>query len=75
MHLPRPFDRLFGADPERPDLDTIRPRPSFDDWRRTGAPGSGTGADLDGSYEPGRHGGPAAGGSSPWTEWLFRGKR
>lgn len=75
MRFPRPIQRLFSADPDRPDLDAIRPRPSFDAWRRTGAPGSGRGADVDGSYEPGRLGGPPAGGRSPWTEWLFRGRR
>ena len=75
MRFPASLARLLGADPDRPDLDALRPRPSFDDWRRTGAPGSGRGADLDGSYEPGRHGGPAAGSRSTWTEWLLRGSR
>ena len=74
MRLPRAIQRLFGVDPDRPDLNAIRPRPSFDHWRRTGAPGSGRGADLDGSYEPGRHGGPSARGAPPWVEWLLRGR-
>ena len=65
--------RPFGADPTRPNLGASRPNPKFDDWRVTGAPGTGRGADVDGSYEPGRLGGRRqSGGGQGWGDWLLK---
>ena len=73
--IPPPLRRLLGLDADdRTDLLAIRPHPTIGDWRTPGAPGTGRGADIDGSFEPGLLGGPRIGERSAWGEWLFRGK-
>ena len=74
MTLPPPLRRLGLDADDRPDLTAIRPHPTIADWRTPGAPGTGRGADVDGSYEPGCLGGPRTGERAAWSDWLFRGK-
>ena len=59
MRLPRRIPRLFGYRPDG-DRDGGQEAPQLNIRGRKGSPGSGTGADLDGSYEPGLLGNPRA---------------